>query len=72
MEESVTYQAIVEEGVVKGRLKQARLMLVLLGEEEFGSLPARACRRPLKRSTAWISWSNWPGERGTWRSGTSC
>ena len=39
LEESVTYQAIVEEGVVKGlvkgRLEGARHSLLLLGEELF-------------------------------------
>ena len=47
MKESVTYQAIVEEGVVKGReegvimgrLEGARRILVLLGEELFGTPP---------------------------------
>jgi predicted transposase YdaD len=43
MKESVTYQAIVEEGVVKGRLEEARRILLLLGEEQFGTPPgARA------------------------------
>lgn len=45
MEESVTYQAIVEKGVAKGliqgRLKQAREDLLQLGEEDFGQ-PAPA------------------------------
>ena len=49
MKESVTYQAIVEEGVakgreeglIKGRLEQARHSLVVLGEELFGTPASR-------------------------------
>jgi hypothetical protein len=41
MKESVTYQAIVEEGVVKGRLEVARQFLLLVGEQRFGK-PAEA------------------------------
>ncbi len=36
LEESVTYQAIIEEGVAKGRLEGVRHSLILLGEELFG------------------------------------
>ncbi len=36
MKESVTYQAIVEEGVAKGRLEEARQMLLDLGGEQLG------------------------------------
>ena len=48
MEESVTYQAIVEKGVAKGRqegrLEQARHSLLVLGEELFGT-PAESRTR---------------------------
>ena len=41
MEESVTYQAIIEEGVAKGiaqgRLEGARRVLLLLGEQQIGT-----------------------------------
>ncbi len=39
MKESVTYQAIVEEGVAKGELRGARRILLLSGEEQFGVPP---------------------------------
>jgi predicted transposase YdaD len=39
MKESVTYQAIVEEGVVKGELRGARRMLFRQGEQRFGQPP---------------------------------
>jgi predicted transposase YdaD len=60
MKESVTYQAIVQEGVAKGReegivegrlegrLEEARRILLLLGEEEFGTPPGRAARASLE------------------------
>lgn len=48
MKESVTYQAIVEEGVAKGRLEEARRMLILLGEEEFGTPPERRDRASIE------------------------
>lgn len=41
MKESVTYQAIVEEGVVKGRAEEARKLLIRLGTSAFGKPPAR-------------------------------
>src|SRR5947208_1676545 len=44
MKESVTYQAIVEEGVVKGRLEGARRILLRLAEQQFGK-PAGARAR---------------------------
>jgi predicted transposase YdaD len=44
MKESVTYQAIVEEGVVKGELRGARRVLLRLGERLFGK-PAGASVR---------------------------
>ncbi|HVS38739.1 MAG TPA: hypothetical protein VMS17_24495 [Gemmataceae bacterium] len=44
MKESVTYQAIVEEGVAKGRQEGARRTLLCLGEELFGK-PACASVR---------------------------
>ncbi|NUQ65325.1 MAG: hypothetical protein HUU20_22895 [Pirellulales bacterium] len=37
MKDSVTYQAIVEEGVEKGRLEEARTVLLDLGAERFGA-----------------------------------
>ncbi len=39
MKESVTYQAIVEEGVVKGRLEGVRQVLLNLGEDQFHAPP---------------------------------
>ena len=48
MKESVTYQAIVEEGAAKGRLEEARRMLVLLGEEEFGTPPGPRARASIE------------------------
>jgi hypothetical protein len=44
MKESVTYQAIVEEGVQKGRLEEARHILLRMGEQRFGK-PASAKTR---------------------------
>jgi predicted transposase YdaD len=44
MKESVTYQAIVEEGVAKGRLEEARHMVLHQGEQRFGQ-PASASIR---------------------------
>jgi hypothetical protein len=41
MKVSVTYQAIVEEGVIKGRLEETRRMLLLVGEQQIGK-PAGA------------------------------
>lgn len=36
MRESVTYQAILEEGRVEGRAEEARRLILLLGERRFG------------------------------------
>jgi hypothetical protein len=36
MKESVTYLAIVEEGIEKGRLEEARQMLLELGGQRLG------------------------------------
>jgi predicted transposase YdaD len=36
MKESVTYQAIIEEGRAEGEAKEARKMLLLLGRDRFG------------------------------------
>jgi len=36
MKESSTYQAIVQEGLVKGELKEARKLLVRLGSKPLG------------------------------------
>jgi predicted transposase YdaD len=45
MKESVTYQAILEEGeaigVVKGKAEEARRMLLLQGRDRFGEPPAK-------------------------------
>jgi predicted transposase YdaD len=37
MEESVTYQAILRKGEERGRVKEARRMLLVLGREKFGA-----------------------------------
>jgi Domain of unknown function (DUF4351) len=44
MKESLTYQAIVEEGREEGRVEEARAMLLRQGNKRFGapSAPARA------------------------------
>ncbi len=42
MKESVTYQAILEEGEAKGRIAEAKRLLLLLGQGRFGSPDARA------------------------------
>jgi len=39
MKESVTYQAIVEEGVEKGRVQEARKLLLRIGTDQFGDPP---------------------------------
>jgi hypothetical protein len=36
MKESVTYQAIIEEGELKGKVEEARRILLLLGRDHFG------------------------------------
>ncbi|HVS36376.1 MAG TPA: hypothetical protein VMS17_12490 [Gemmataceae bacterium] len=52
MEESVTYQAIIEKGVAKGvakgRLEGARRILLLSGEEEFGAPPSPRARAAIE------------------------
>ena len=48
MKESVTYQAIVEEGAVKGRLEGVRHSLILLGEELFGTPPGPHARASIE------------------------
>jgi predicted transposase YdaD len=48
MKESVTYQAIVEEGVAKGELRGARRILLLSGEEQFGAPPAPRARATIE------------------------
>jgi hypothetical protein len=56
MEESVTYQAIVEkglhkglqEGVQKGRAEEARRMVLLVGEERFQRPADRTVRSRLE------------------------
>src|SRR5262249_31701131 len=40
MEESVTYQAIIEKGIEKGEVSGARKLLLRLGESHFGQAPA--------------------------------
>lgn len=42
MKESVTYQAIVEEGVEKGQLEGAKRILLRQGEQLFGPPSAEA------------------------------
>ena len=42
MEESVTYQEIVEEGLLKGELREARKNLLLVGRRRFGDPPKAA------------------------------
>jgi hypothetical protein len=49
MEESVTYQAIIEKGLVQGTLTEARKMLLLVGEERFQSPPNAAIRSRLEQ-----------------------
>jgi hypothetical protein len=44
MKESVTYQAIIEEGYAKGRLLQARKSLLRLGELKFGEPASESAR----------------------------
>jgi len=41
MEESVTYQAIIEEGRVKGRTEEACRILLAMGTKRFGKPSAR-------------------------------
>ena len=41
MKESVTYQAILEEGEAIGKAEEARRMLLLLGREQFGEPSAK-------------------------------
>src|SRR5262249_44801849 len=36
MKESVTYQAILEEGQIEGKIKEARRIVLLLGRDQFG------------------------------------
>jgi predicted transposase YdaD len=48
MKESVTYQAIVEEGVVKGQLDGARQVLLLVGEQRFGKPPGARARAAIE------------------------
>jgi hypothetical protein len=40
MEESVTYQEILEEGIAKGEIRQARKTVRLLGGKLLGAPPA--------------------------------
>lgn len=48
MKDSVTYQAIVEEGVEKGRLEEARQMLLDLGAERLGA-PSEEVNAAIRR-----------------------
>lgn len=41
MKESVTYQAIIEEGKVEGKAEEARRMLLLMGRDQFGEPSAK-------------------------------
>jgi hypothetical protein len=53
MEESVTYQAIVREGLIQGRaegaLEEARKMLLRLGETHFQTPPPAKLQRRVAR-----------------------
>jgi hypothetical protein len=40
MKDSVTYQAILEEGKAEGKAEEARRILLLLGRDRFGDPPA--------------------------------
>jgi hypothetical protein len=40
MKESVTYQAILSEGLAEGRIEEARRLTVLLGRSRLGDPPA--------------------------------
>ncbi len=39
MRESSTYQAILSEGEIIGRIEEARKMILMLGRKRFGELP---------------------------------
>jgi predicted transposase YdaD len=47
MKESVTYQAIVEEGIEEGRAREARAMLLRQGNKRFGP-PSESVRTALE------------------------
>lgn len=49
MEESTTYQAIIRKGVAAGELREARKMLVRLGEKQFRSPPPANLQRRVAR-----------------------
>jgi hypothetical protein len=49
MEESATYQFILAEGETRGAVKEARRILILMGEKKFGASPDAATRRALNR-----------------------
>lgn len=42
MKESVTYQAILEEGLTEGKVEKARKILLLQGRSRFGEPPPEA------------------------------
>jgi predicted transposase YdaD len=42
MKESVTYQAILQEGEALGEIEEAKKILVLMGRKRFGQPPAQA------------------------------
>ncbi|HVS38800.1 MAG TPA: hypothetical protein VMS17_24805 [Gemmataceae bacterium] len=48
MEESVTYQAIVEKGVAKGELQGARRILLHQGEQQFGTAASADVRSKIE------------------------
>lgn len=45
MKESVTYQAILEEGRAEGQLEAARKLLLDLGEQKFGKPDSKTAKR---------------------------
>src|SRR5262249_19124529 len=50
MRESVTYQAILDEGRTEGRVEEARRILLLQGEDRFGA-PRAAVRSAVEAVT---------------------
>jgi len=49
MEESTTYQAIIRNGFLAGELKEARKMLLRLGESHLQTVPPAALQRRVRR-----------------------
>jgi predicted transposase YdaD len=63
MKESVTYQAIVEEGVLKGRLEgrleEAKRILLRLGEKQFGKGAPATLRMQVESVQSLEKLENW-------------